>query len=66
MHTGLSALFVAGYGAGAYGSYGRRLQAAQATLEQPQAKAEEPCLRNGISSAAFDALVRTAYCQQDS
>lgn len=49
---------LAGYGLGTYGGYGRRLQASQATLEQPQAKAEDPCLRAGISSTAFDNLVR--------
>ena len=47
-----------GYTAGAYGGYGRRLQATQATTEQPQASAEEACLRNGISSTAYNNLVR--------
>lgn len=43
---------------GTYGGYGRRLQATQATTEEPQASAEEACLHNGISSTAYNNLVR--------
>lgn len=53
----------AGYGGGYGGySYGRRLQAADvrsdATLQQSVMMAEANCMRDGMSSAAFDNSVR--------
>ena len=47
---------------GGYGGYGRKLQAADvrsdATLQQSVLKAEASCMRDGLSSAAFDNSVR--------
>ncbi len=52
----------AGSGGGYGGYYGRRLQAADvrsdATLQQSVMKAEANCMRDGMSSAAFDNSVR--------